>query len=172
VPARDAATHLSDFHATTAVRITRERLGPLLGPRLDALIAEKLYLSMGAYDNLLLGSLYRVLFGEPFAAGPDGVHLSGSATEEALRQAFAAIASPGDLARLAGVLGRSRRALERLAAHEGVRVRIPRVVPAGRELSARALTAARRILGRATQEGRPGARRVESQRDRRSPRAP
>ena len=152
VPARDAATHLSDFHATTAVRITRERLGPLLGPRLDALIAEKLYLSMGAYDNLLLGSLYRVLFGEPFAAGPDGVHLSGSATEEALRQAFAAIASPGDLARLAGVLGRSRRALERLAAHEGVRVRvrIPRVVPAGRELSARALTAARRILGRAT----------------------
>jgi hypothetical protein len=149
VPARDAAAHLSDFHATTAIRITRERLGPLLGPRLDALIAEKLYLSMGACDNVLLGALYRALFGEPFAAGPDGVHLSGSATEETLRKAFAAITSRSDLARLAGVLARSRRALERLAAHEGVRVEIPRVVPRGRELSARGVAAARRILGRA-----------------------
>ena len=147
VPARDAAAHLSDFHATTAVRVTRERLAPLLGPRLDALIAEKLYLSMGAYDNLLLGALYHALFGEPFAAGPDGVHLSGSATAETLQQAFAAIASSTDLARLAGVLRRSRRALRRLAAREGVRVQIPRVVPAGREFSARAFVAARRILG-------------------------
>lgn len=149
VSARDAAPHVADFHATTAIRATRERLGPLLGGRLDALVAEKLYLSMGAYDNLLLGSLYRALYGQPFAAGPDGVHLSGSATAEALAAGFAAIRSRDALARLVGVLGRSRRALERLAAHEGVRVEIPRVVPAGRAAAARVGSAAARLLGRA-----------------------
>jgi hypothetical protein len=149
VAARDAARHLSDFHATTAIRATREKLGPFLGPRLDAFFAEKLYLSMGAYDNLLLGSLYRALYREPFAAGPDGVHFSGSATVEALRAAFAGIRSRESLARLVGVLARSRRALRRLASHEGIRVDVPRVVPAGREVSARIGGAARRLLERA-----------------------
>ncbi len=148
VSARDAAPHVADFHATTAVRVTRERLGPLLGPRLDVLFGEKLYLSMGAYDNLLLGTLYRTLYAEPFAAGPDGVHLSGSATADALRAMFAGIRSHDAMARLVGVLGRSRRALSRLAAHEGIRVDVPRVVPAGREASARFGDVARRLLGR------------------------
>ena len=149
VSARDAAPHVADFHATTAIRVTRERLGPLLGPRFDALVAEKLYLSMGAYDNLLLGSLYHALYGEPFAAGPDGVPLSGSATAGALREAFAEIRSREDLERLVGVLRRSRRTLLRLAAHDGVRVGIPRVVPARREAAARLGNAACQLLARA-----------------------
>lgn len=151
VSARDAAPHLSDFHATTAIRVTRERLGPLLGPRFDALVTERLYLAMGAYDNLLLGSLYGALYGAPFAAGSDGVPLSGSATVETLRAALAAVRSREALARLVGVFARSRRALERLAAHEGTRVDVPRVVPAGREVSARIGGAARRLLERAGQ---------------------
>jgi hypothetical protein len=148
VAARDAAPHVADFHATTAIRAAREKLGPLLGPRFDALVAGKLYLSMGAYDNLLLGSLYRTLYGEPFAAGPDGVHLSGSATADALREAFAGIRFGGALARLAGVMGRSRRVFERLAAREGVRVEIPRLLPVVREVSARVAVAARRFFDR------------------------
>ena len=154
VSARDAAPHVADFHATTAIRATRERLGPLLGPRFDALVAERLYLSMGAYDNLLLGCLYRALFAEPFAAGPDGVPFSASATPDALREAFARTPSGEPLARLVGVLGRSRRALSRLAAHEGIRVDVPRVVPAGREASARFGDAARRLLGRSGEAAR------------------
>lgn len=146
--ARDATPHVADFHATTAIRATKERLGPLLGGRFDALVAEKLYLSMGAYDNLLLGCLYRAVFGEPFAAGPDGVPLSGSATAAALRSAFAGIPSGEALSRLVGVLRRSRRALGRLAAHEGVRVDVPRVVPAGRAAAVRLEDAARRLLHR------------------------
>jgi hypothetical protein len=110
---------------------------------------------MGAYDNLLLGSLYRALYGEPFAAGPDGVHLSGSATPDTLREVFAGIQSREAIARLVGVLGRSRRALERLAAHEGVRVGIPRVVSAGREASARLGNAAMRLLGRTREAAVP-----------------
>ena len=110
---------------------------------------------MGAYDNLLLGSLYRALYGAPFAAGADGVALSGSATAETLRAAFGAVRSREALARLAGVFARSRRALARLAAHEGIRVDVPRVVPAGRAASARLEDAARRLL-----EPRRAARRA------------
>jgi hypothetical protein len=154
VSARDAAPHVADFHATTAIRATRERLGPLLGPRFDALVAERLYLSMGAYDNLLLGALYRAVYGEPFAAGPDGVALSGSATAGALREAFAGIRSPEALARLVGVLRRSRSALSRLAAREGVRVDVPRVVPAGREAFARLRDAARGLGSRVRRAAR------------------
>ena len=147
VSARDAAPHVADFHATTAVRVTRERLGALLGPRLDALVGEKLYLSMGAYDNLLLGTLYRALYAGPFAAGPDGAHLSGSATADALRAIFAGIRSRDAMARLVGVLGRSRRSLDRLARHERVRVSVPRVLPVRHEASVRLGNAARRLLG-------------------------
>ena len=146
VPAGEAAGHLADFHATTAVRATRERVGPLLGARFEHLVAGRLYLSMGAYDNVLLGSLYRELYGEVFAAGPDGAHLSGSVTVEELRAAFADIRAREALSHLAGVLARSRRALRRLAAHEGVRVEIPSVLPAGRTLAARSREAARRLL--------------------------
>lgn len=149
VPAREAAPHLADFHATTAVRATREKLGPLLGARLDALVTERLYLAMGACDNLLLGAFYRALYGEPFAAGPDGAHLSASATEEALRAAFAGVRSREERARLAGVLGRSRRALFRLAAHDGIRVAVPRLLPARQEAVGRIGDAARRLLERA-----------------------
>ena len=127
--------------------MTRERLGPLLGARFDALVAERLYLSMGAHDNLLLGCLYRTLFGEPFAAGPDGVTLSASATAGALRDVFAAMPSGPEFETLVGVLGRSRRALERLASHEGVRVDVPDVVPTGRAAAARVGRAVRRLLG-------------------------
>jgi hypothetical protein len=146
VSARDAAPHVADFHATTAVRLTKERLAPLLGARFDALLRERLYLAMGAYDNLLLGSLYASLYGEAFAAGHDGVALSGSATAAALRAVVAATPSGRELENLVGVFARSRRALAGLAAHEGVRVDVPDVVPAARATAARVGGAMRRLL--------------------------
>ena len=102
---------------------------------------------MGAYDNILLGALYQALFGEPFAAAKDGVPLSGSVTAEALREAFASIRSREAFESLESVLRRSRRAACRLAAHEGVEIEIPRVLPTGRVLPARLRATARRLLG-------------------------
>ena len=155
-----AASRLADFHGTTVVRASREIFGDLLGPRFDELFAEKPYFAMGAYDNLLLGSLFRIVFGAPFAvargptpfAAPDGDrHLSGSATPEELRAAFARIRDRTLLARLVAYFDRSDHALTRLAAREGLTpgaLHVPRVLSRGRVLEARAWAAARRLLRR------------------------
>ncbi len=155
-----AASRLADFHGTTVVRASREVFGDLLGPRFDQLFAEKPYFAMGAYDNLLLGSLYRKVFGAPFAAARQpalfsapysDTHLSGSATPEVLRAAFATIRDRTLLARLVATFERSDRALARLAAQEGLTpgaLRIPRVLPPRRILEAHAWAAARRLFGR------------------------
>jgi hypothetical protein len=157
-----AASHLADFHGTTVVRASREIFGGLLGPRFNALFAEKPYFAMGAYDNLLLGSLFRAVFGSPFAAGrspapfaasADDTHLSGSATPEELRAALATIRDRTLLARLVAYFERSDRALTRLAAREGLTpgaLHVPRVLPRGRVLEAHAWAAVRRLLGRST----------------------
>lgn len=146
-----AASRLADFHGTTVVRASREIFGGLLGLRFDALFAEKPYFAMGAYDNLLLGSLFRAVFGAPFAAAPGGAHLSGSATPEDLRDALATIHDRTLFARLVTYFERSDRALTRLAAREGLTpgaLHVPRVLPRGRVLEARAWAAARRLFGR------------------------
>src|ERR1019366_5164168 len=80
-------------------RAPREIFGGLLGPRFDALLAEKPYFAMGAYDNLLLGTLYRDVFGSPFAPGDGGEHLARSATEDVLRAALSRMTDLTDLAR-------------------------------------------------------------------------
>jgi hypothetical protein len=146
-----AASRLADFHGTTVVRASREIFGGLLGLRFDALFAEKPYFAMGAYDNLLLGSLFRAVFGAPFAAAPGGAHLSGSATPEDLRDALAKIHDRTLFARLVAYFERSDRALTRLAAREGLTpgaLQVPRVLPRARILEAHAWAAARRLFGR------------------------
>ena len=146
-----AVPHLADFSGTTVVRTSREIFGDLLGPRFDSLLAEKPYLAMGAYDNLLLGSLFRVVFGAPFAAAPGGGHLSGSATPEDLRDALATIRDRTVIARLVGHFEESDRAFTGLLAREGLTrgaLRVPRVLPRGRVLKARVRAAARRFVGK------------------------
>jgi hypothetical protein len=146
-----AASRLADFHGTTVVRASREIFGGLLGLRFDALFAEKPYFAMGAYDNLLLGSLFRAVFGAPFAAAPGGAHLSGSATPEDLRDALATIRDRTLFARLVAYFERSDRALVRLASREGLTpdaLHVPRVLPRARILEAHAWAAARRLFGR------------------------
>ena len=95
-----AAPRLADFSGATAIRTAREVYGAVLGPRFETLLVEKPDFAEGAYDNILLGALFRVVFGTPYAAArgpapfaaPDAdAHLSGSATPEELRAALAAI---------------------------------------------------------------------------------
>jgi hypothetical protein len=148
VPRGEAETRIADFHGTTVIRISREMVGGLLGERFDTLVSEKPYFAMGAYDNLLLGTLYRSLYGAPFAPGPDGVHLSSSATPEVLRAALSRIKSRTALSRLVDYFDRSDRALSRLAAREGVTLAVPGVLSRKRRFEARAWGALRRALRR------------------------
>jgi hypothetical protein len=148
VPASEAVGRISDFHGTTVIRASREIFGGLLGPRFDALLAEKPYFAMGAYDNLLLGTLYRDVFGSPFAPGDGGEHLARSATEDVLRAALSRMTDLTDLARFLANADRSNRAAAGLFAREGLRFSPPRLLPFARYWEARAWGLARRLVGR------------------------
>ena len=143
IPAEEARGPIADFHGTTVVRASRELFGIFHKDRFERLGADKRYFAMGAYDNTLLGALYRELYEEPFASELDGTHLSGSVTAEALREHLARSRDLRLLIRLYWYFERSRRALARLAAHEGISVRPPRVFSLARELL---LSAAVRLL--------------------------
>jgi hypothetical protein len=155
-----AAPRLADFSGATAIRTAREVYGAVLGPRFETLLVEKPDFAEGAYDNILLGALFRVVFGTPYAAArgpapfaaPDAdTHLSGSATPEELRAALGAIRDRTALARLVASFERSDRALTRLAAREGLTRRalhVPRVLPRARALEARVRAAARWFVGK------------------------
>jgi len=148
VPASEAEGRVSDFHGTTVIRASREVFGASLGPRFDALLSEKPYFAMGAYDNLLLGELHRAVFGAPFAPDANGVHLAGSATEESLRAALSRVSDRKALARFLAYADRSNRAAAGLFAKEGLPFAPPRLLPRPRAWGARAWGIARRVAGR------------------------
>jgi hypothetical protein len=148
VPASEAAGRLADFHGTTVIRASREVFGGALGQRFDVLLSEKPYFAMGAYDNLLLGALYRAVFGAPFAPGEDGTHLGGSATAEALRDALARVHDRTALARFLAYADRSNRAAAGLFRREGLPFSPPRLLPLARAWETRAWGLARRLGGR------------------------
>jgi len=151
-----AATRLVDFRGATAIRLAREVYGAGLGPRFETLLVEEAGFAGSAYDNILLGALFRAVFGTPYAAArgpspfaaPDGdTHLSGSVTPEELRAALAAIPDRKALQRLVASFETSDRALTRLAELEGLTraaLRVPPVLPRARVLE----TAARRLFGK------------------------
>jgi hypothetical protein len=155
-----AAPRLADFSGVSAIRTARELYGAVLGPRFETLLAEKPDFAAGAYDNILLGALFRVVFGTPYAAArgsvpfaaPDGdPHLSGFVTPEELRAALATIRDRKALTRLVTSFERSDRALTRLAAREELTrgaLHVPRVLPRTRALEARVRAAARRFVGK------------------------
>jgi hypothetical protein len=155
-----AATHLADFSGATAIRTAREVYGAVLGPRFETLLATEPDFAEGAYDNILLGALFRVVFGipyaaargqAPFAAADGDAHLSGSATPEELREALAAIPDRKAFQRLVASFERSDRALTRLAAREELTrgaLRVPLVLSRARVLKARARAAAGRLFGK------------------------
>lgn len=127
--AAEPEAHLADFHGTTVLRAAREVFGGVIGePRFEALVGERRYFAMGAYDNLLLGTLYEAVLGEPFAAIA-GTSLAGSLPAAGLARALARIEDPDRRTVLADYFRRSDRAIARLAAREGVELTLPRVIP-------------------------------------------
>jgi len=153
-----AAPHLADFGRATAIRTAREVYGAFLGPGFETLLATDPDFTKGAYDNLLLGALFRAVFEGPYAAArgpspfaaPEGAqHLSGSATPEELRAALSQVRERKALHRLVASFEASDRALTRLAAHEGLTrgaLHVPPVLPRARILEARAWAAAGRLF--------------------------
>lgn len=132
VDAAAPETHLADFHGTTVLRASREIFGGAIGERrFEELVGEKRYFAMGAYDNLLLGTLYEAVFGEPFAlGGAAGVALGGSLPAPALARALARVEDPARRSALLAYFRRSDRAISRLAAREGISLALPGVIPA------------------------------------------
>jgi len=129
IEAADAETHLADFHGTTVLRAAREVFGGVIGERrFEALVGERRYFAIGAYDNLLLGTLYEAVLGEPFAA-VSGQALAGSLPAAGLARALAQIEDRDRRAVLGDYFRRSDRAIALLAAREGVELAIPPVIP-------------------------------------------
>jgi hypothetical protein len=148
VPSGEAEGRIADFHGTTVLRASRDVFGARLGQRFDALLAEKPYFAMGAYDNLLLGTLHLALFDAPFAPDAGGAHLAGSATAEALRAALERVTDRTALGRFLAYADRSNRAAAALFAKEGLPFAPPHVLPRARAWQARAWGLARRLGGR------------------------
>ena len=106
---------VADFHGTTVIRASREMFAEEIGEaQFEELIVGKRYFGMGAYDNILLGGLYRKIFGEPFAVGFDGQELGGSVTPGA----WSSLRERLTDARLPEYFKRSDIAIERLALRE------------------------------------------------------
>jgi len=128
--AANPEAHLADFHGTTVLRASREIFGGAIGERrFEELVGEKRYFAMGAYDNLLLGTLYQAIFGEPFAAGSAGEPLAGSLPAAGLARALARVDDPARQSALRAYFQRSDQAIGRLAAREGIELALPRVIP-------------------------------------------
>ena len=116
----EAQPCIADFHGTTVLRVSREMFASEIGEQqFEDLIAEKRYFCMGAYDNLLLESLYRSLFGSD---------MPGSVTSGAFRAILERV--PFRLrANLTEYFHRSDRAIERLALRDGVELKPPLALP-------------------------------------------
>jgi hypothetical protein len=121
---------LSDFHGTTVIRASREMFAAEIGnEQFEALVSRKRYFLMGAYDNVLLGSLYERIFHEAFAPGQNGEPLAGSLTAEALRRMLSDLQTGALRERLVEYFAGSNRAILRLAAAEGLDYTFPAVLP-------------------------------------------
>jgi hypothetical protein len=129
VEAAEPEAHLADFHGTTVLRASHEIFGGAIGlRRFEELVGEKRYFAMGAYDNLLLGTLYEAVFGEPFAAVA-GVALGGSLPAPALARALSQVEDPARRSALLAYFRRSDRAITQLAEREGIALALPAVIP-------------------------------------------
>jgi hypothetical protein len=127
---RESPQRISDFHGTTVIRVSRETFATAIGEKaFETLVADKRYFAMGAYDNVLLGWLYRAVFDGPFAPGADGGDLGGSLTDEALRRVLARIERVELRAALSEYFARSDRSAESLARYLGIRGPLPNLVP-------------------------------------------
>lgn len=130
VSMEESSEHIANFRSSTALRATREFFTRAAGEEaFDEFVARHRAFVVPAHDNVLLGCLYEAIFGEPFAPDAAGTPLGGSVTLADLRRAVENINDAQDLERLRARFQRSRQAMLRMAAREGVEVAIPWVLP-------------------------------------------
>ncbi len=122
--------HVANFHGTTVIRISRELFGGLIGDvQFTSLVAQERYYAVGAWDNILLGELYRAHFHEPFAAGPDGLHLTGSMTVEQFGAALEQVLDPVRQRTLAELFRGAAGAVQKLASTAAIELALPNLIP-------------------------------------------
>jgi hypothetical protein len=130
ISGQESSNNIANFRSTTGIRSSREQTTVAAGEavfwKMVAMCPE--YLGAG-YDNLLLGSLYESLYGQPFAPDSAGVALGGSLTVDELRRALREVSDAGVLNSLRHGFGRSHHNILRLARREGVKLAIPSVLP-------------------------------------------
>ena len=130
VTSEEASQHVANFRSSTALRATRENIIRVAGePAFARCVAQHRPYSVPAYDNVLLGSLYQALFGEPFAADSAGTHLGGSVTVADLTRALQDIRDMEQIDRLRTRFQQSVQSILRMAEREGVELSIPSVLP-------------------------------------------
>lgn len=124
--AAESSEHIVNFRSTTGIRSSREHITRAAGEKVFwGVFAEQPAYIAAAYDNVLLGCLYEALFHEPFAADPAGTPLGASATVADLAKVLREFRGTKHLESLREGFQRSRRAISRMAAREGVELSLP-----------------------------------------------
>ncbi len=122
----ESAEHIANFRSTTGVRSSREHITRAAGEGVFwQVFAEQSAYIAAAYDNVLLGCLYEALFHEPFAPDAAGTPLGASATVADLTEVLKEVRGTKQLEFLRESFERSRRAVLRMAAREGVELSLP-----------------------------------------------
>jgi len=132
VDERESERHVANFHGTTALRICRSLIGNAIGKcQFEDLVKRERYYMVGAYDNALLGSLYELIFQEPFAPDASGRSLGSSMTIPDLQRLLNEIESADHRKLLASWFGRSNKAILEMAKKESLNFVLPEIVPPG-----------------------------------------
>jgi hypothetical protein len=130
IAAEEALRNIANFRSSTALRATKDSIVHEIGEDgFERCVVEHRAYTVPAFDNILLGSLYQALFGEPFAANSTGVHLGGSVSVDVLRRALQNIHDSQELEKLRVRFQHSTRNVTRMAEREGVQISIPSVLP-------------------------------------------
>jgi hypothetical protein len=126
----ESSRHIANFRSTTGIRASREQTtfaaGESIFWKMVGMCPE--YLG-AAYDNLVLGSLYESLYGEPFAPDSAGAALGSSLTVDELRLALNDVRDANVFDALRRGFSQSHDNILQLARRESVELLIPTVLP-------------------------------------------
>jgi hypothetical protein len=129
----ESSQHIANFRSTTGIRSSREQATLAAGGSVFWKMVQMCpeYLT-AAYDNLVLGCLYKSLYRQPFAPDSAGVALGSSLTVAEIKQALNDVRDAGQLESLRRSFRQSDENILRLAEREGVELAIPSVLPEAR----------------------------------------
>jgi len=124
----ESSKHVAMFRSTTGIRSTREYLTRAAGPQVfqEFMMQSPGYIA-AAYDNVLLGILYKSLFGELFAADLSDTVLGGGINVLELRRMGRNLQDPQQVKKLREHFRQSERSIFKMADREGIELPIPAV---------------------------------------------